>query len=404
VLLEGMVFLLLLLCLLATGTRGGILALGLTAPIILLASPISTRLKIIATISAFLVVSVGLFIMRDLILNRLVETTLGSQSIAYRIDAWQIGWQAIWERPWLGWGSDNFLVIFGQFGSAIQIPKETFDTAHNHLIAIAVGSGLIGLSLYFAVLGLTLVKLIDVVRGSDEIAKGNALLAAAAIISYQIASIFIFETIIAQPIYYLAIAYALMRSRTRVDFKAKWNTLILGIAAVLALAVIVNETAFWKSAERLRTVESSSDWTAKIAAARQETGGVRQEELLYLFSMETWQDWLMLSTQEKQSVRAVLDQLLIDSNIETLNWRTTFHLANAYLRMVSEYPDLQKSLKLLVDRTYQLAPLRPQSTRLLANYFIISGQTDRARQVLERYLEKNPDRPIMRTMLNELAI
>ena len=401
-LLESIAFLLLLLCLLATGTRGGILALVLTTPFIFWASPLSNRLKIVATLSAVMVVSISLYVMRDLILDRLVETTLGSQSIAYRIDAWQIGWQAIWERPWLGWGSDNFLVVFGQFSSAIQIPKETFDTAHNHLIAIAVGSGLIGLMLYILVPCLVLVKMLAIIRGQDEVARGNALLVAVVIIAYQAASIFIFETLIAQPIYYLVIGYGLMQSRSRIKFKPKWNLLSLGTASVLALAVITHEAAIWKSAERLKIVESSPDWTAKIAAASQETGGIRQEELLYLFSMESWQAWTTLSSEEKQLVRTVLDQMLIDSNIETLNWRTTFHLANAYLRMVVEYPDLQKSLRLLVDRTYQLAPLRPQSTRLLANYFIISGQDDRARQVLETYLEKNPDRPLMRGMLERL--
>lgn len=401
--LEVTIFFCLLLCLVASGTRGGILALAVTTPIILFASPTTTKVKVIIAGISAVVMSLSLLLMWDVVQTRMIETTMNSQAIAYRIDAWEIGWRGILEKPWLGWGSENFISVFGQFSSAIQISNETFDTAHNHFVAIAVGTGLIGLGAYVLVLALIIYQLWIGIRSRDAERNGNAMIAGSIVISYQVASVFIFESIVTQPIFFIAVAYCLSLSESKFSIPSN-RTLAMLCSLVLVVALVsVYEIKVWHSGKQLRAVESANNWQTKVNAARLQTGKLRQQELVYLFSVETSQHWVELNAHEKQQVRETLDQLVIDSQIETLNWRTTFHLANAYLRMVSDYPELIDSLQLLVDRTFQLAPERPQSHRLLANYFIVTGQNERATQVLASYLKKNPDRPIMQNMLERLT-
>ncbi|MFT5927926.1 MAG: O-antigen ligase, partial [Candidatus Azotimanducaceae bacterium] len=108
---------LLLFSLLATGARGGLLAVLFSAVVILYASSIPRKWKLTATAMGFVILIVGSFAMRDIVENRLIQSTLGNQSISYRLDAWQIGWQALIEKPWFGWGQENFISIFGQFST-----------------------------------------------------------------------------------------------------------------------------------------------------------------------------------------------------------------------------------------------------------------------------------------------
>jgi O-antigen ligase len=393
---------LLLFSLLATGARGGLLAFLFSAVVILYASSIPRKWKLIATAMGFVILTVGSFAMRDIIENRLTQSTLGNQSISYRLDAWQIGWQALIEKPWLGWGQENFISIFGQFSTPNQIANETFDTAHNHMVAIGVASGFVGLVSYLSVIGIALFLLWRGLHSSNQSTSDNSLLSLSVFLSYQIASLFLFENIISQPLFYISLAYCLYLAKPIRHLPSKFRPALAATAILAMIISSVYEVKVYQSATRIRTVEAVPEWSRKLVAANAESGGIRQEELLYLFAMETWGDWRNLNKQEQAAVKQTLETLIGDSNIVSLNWRTTFNIANAYLLMVNDYPDLLNELELLVQRTLQLAPERPQSHRLLANYFLVTNQQNEARQVLESYLKKNPQRPRMLEILERL--
>lgn len=400
--LEVTALVLLFFCLVATGSRGGLLAFFLSAVVVLYGSPLPRKWKLITTIAGALAILSSLLLMWDIVETRLAETTLTNQSIAYRLDAWQIGWHAIMERPWLGWGSENFIALFGQFSTAMQVPNETFDSAHNHLIAISAGTGFVGLTGYSAVILLALFVLWRGLHSTSVATSGNTQLGLAILVSYQIASFFLFEALVSQPIFFIAIGYCLYSSQPLFKVTNRIRPAFSTVLMVIIVITFLQEARFVKSASHLRSVEARSDWATKLTAANAESGGIRQEELVYLFAMETWGDWRSFSDSQKLEVRGVLENLIGDSDILRLNWRTTFHIANAYLLMVEDYPNLIGQLQLLVKRTGQLAPERPQSHRLLANYFIATNQPKEARQVLESYLKKNPDRPIMLATLEKL--
>ena len=392
----------LLVSLLATGARGGLLTFLFSAVAILYISSIPKKWKLITTSISILILVIGSVAMRDMLENRLVESTLGNQSISYRLDAWQIGWQAMLEKPWFGWGQENFISIFGQFSTPNQISNETFDTAHNHIIAIGVASGFVGLVSYFCVIAIAFFILLRGLHSTNQTMSDNSLLSLSIFLSYQMASLFLFENIISQPLFFISLAYCLYLAKPIRLLPSKLRPALAVMTVLAMLASSVYEVKVYQSATRIRTVEAVPDWSSKMIAANAETGGIRQEELLYLFAMEAWGDWRNLNQQEKAAVKLTLETLIGDSNIVALNWRTTFNIANAYLLMVNDYPDLVIQLELLVQRTLQLAPERPQSHRLLANYFLVTNQESQARRVLESYLKKNPERPRMLEMLERL--
>lgn len=76
--------------------------------------------------------------------NRLLYANVGEDRLAL----WQIGWQAFQQRPWLGWGPENFQSAFDYLarplGSAWMLEAGWYDRPHNLIIERLANLGLLG--------------------------------------------------------------------------------------------------------------------------------------------------------------------------------------------------------------------------------------------------------------------
>lgn len=72
-----------------------------------------------------------------------------------RILAWQIGWQGFLEKPFFGWGWENFNIIFNKYfePKVYRWGEENtwFDKSHNQLIDILALTGIFGLVSYLSI-------------------------------------------------------------------------------------------------------------------------------------------------------------------------------------------------------------------------------------------------------------
>ena len=73
-----------------------------------------------------------------------------------RLVVWQIGWKGFLERPWIGWGPENFELAFVKhFDPRLSIEgygrEVWFDRAHNVIVDTLVASGIVGLFGYLLV-------------------------------------------------------------------------------------------------------------------------------------------------------------------------------------------------------------------------------------------------------------
>ncbi len=125
-----------------------------------LASP---RLK--KTIAAGLVLAVVfvslIFVFKDSdfvkgsrILARVTDTSFKSATLQQRFAGWRTGIEAFKTRPLLGWGQENYYIVFHKFlDPYFYGPTETFDRPHNKYIDVLVSNGALGLLTYLAIFG-----------------------------------------------------------------------------------------------------------------------------------------------------------------------------------------------------------------------------------------------------------
>ncbi len=84
------------------------------------------------------------------LLQRIADANVHNPSFRKRRLAWSAGIDGFAEKPWLGWGPENYVVVFGRYATGFGIKTEIHDYAHNKLIEEAATKGLLGLVCHLA--------------------------------------------------------------------------------------------------------------------------------------------------------------------------------------------------------------------------------------------------------------
>lgn len=114
----------------------------------------------------------------------------GARSYHARESAWRAGIAAFADRPWLGWGQENFIVAFGRHAAGPPADGEVHDQAHNALIEKAVAEGVFGLATHLAIWAFALYIVIRAARVQARGDRAFTLSVGAALASYFLASQF----------------------------------------------------------------------------------------------------------------------------------------------------------------------------------------------------------------------
>ncbi|MDP3934680.1 MAG: O-antigen ligase family protein [Candidatus Giovannonibacteria bacterium] len=174
-----------------TATRGAIL--GLIGGAVLFALLLvwlegSRRSKVLASgiIGIVLALSGAFFVLRNTdfihknyVLKRFADISPQEQTVKSRFTIWGMAFEGFKEHPILGWGPENFNLVFNKYYKPQLWPQEPwFDRAHNVIFDWLIHGGILGLLAYLGafILGLyTLWK-----KQSDKLATAvfTALLAA----------------------------------------------------------------------------------------------------------------------------------------------------------------------------------------------------------------------------------
>lgn len=146
-----------------TATRGAILGFvgGIILMLILFSLTRSGQSrKISLTILAVVLAVIGIFIsMRntDFVKNNQVLSRFGSISASdgttkSRFMIWQMSWRGFQEHPILGWGQENYPLVFQKYyNPAMHGQEPWFDRSHNIVFDNLINAGVLGLVSYLSI-------------------------------------------------------------------------------------------------------------------------------------------------------------------------------------------------------------------------------------------------------------
>ena len=138
--------------------------------------------------------------------NRLASPSL-EKNFDDRVISWQIALSGIKKRPLLGWGWNNYDVVFSKFFNPAEFPQKSHpfvdpgNKPFNVPIEHALGSGIFGITAFFAVWAVFFWEVAKKKRGIGQFVGAFG-------IAYFIQNLALFETIATLPFVYLAFALA----------------------------------------------------------------------------------------------------------------------------------------------------------------------------------------------------
>jgi len=133
-----------------------------------------------------------------------------SSSWEARAVVWNMGFEGWKDRPWLGWGEENFNIPFAKhFDPGLPVTGDIwYDRVHNIVLDLLISSGVLGFLAYLAIFGTAIVGLLKICPKITE--KQNAFfpLGMIALLAvYFVQNFWVFDMISSYMVFFLTLAF-----------------------------------------------------------------------------------------------------------------------------------------------------------------------------------------------------
>ena len=304
------------LALFMTGTRGAMLGLigGAFLTFILLSfGPGAKKWRTITVSFLVILVAIGgvVSIARDtavvqniVFLNRLSSISTGEATVKARFFNMGIAWQGVKERPILGWGQENYALVFDKYYDPRMYAQEQwFDRVHNSIFDWWIAGGTLGLLAFFSLFASALWVLWKGILG-----KGNAFsheersILTGLLAGYFVHNLTVFDNITSSILFVTILGYIAYREIqstntapiVKREFLPEWALAVAApVAGALAIFFIWSINANAMKANKLI-----------IAAMQQQSAGLEQ-------NLKFFQDSISYGTLGMQEAREQLAQVAV---------------------------------------------------------------------------------------------
>lgn len=376
-----------------TGTRGAMLGLlgglGLSALLVAWRGREHPRLrKISLGVIVAIVFMVGLFasikntqfVQESEMLRRFTNISLTDGTVQSRLVLWSgVALPGFYERPILGWGQDNFIVVFGKHYDARMYKQEPwFDRAHNVFFDWLISAGVLGLLSYLSLFGVALFVLWkkSAHLSVPERALGTGLLA-----GYFVHNIFVFDHLISYVFFFLFLGFvASAYARDEGETEDK-GTKTRGVESFISDPTLRRTAAVGVSVVALIAVYATT--IPHITAS--------QNIIKSIMGLQTGD-----FTGPLERFEYAIDDPVADDEARSQLSRVAFTVAAATNPIVTEEIKQQYRQKTLEELQKSVAE-DPTSTRpkyFLAIFHARTGNFPEAIRLFEELLLVNPDRQI----------
>lgn len=230
-----------------TGTRGTMLGLvggAFLGALILAWGSREMRRIAVTTVVVLPLLGGVLFLLKDHaviqsvpFLQRLATISLEDSTTKARFMNWGMAWEGVKERPVLGWGQENYAIVFDKYYNPQMFGQEQwFDRVHNVVFDWLVAAGFLGLLSY---LSLFVFALWGLWKSAAFTSYERSILAGL-LAAYFFHNLFVFDNIFSYILFASVLAYIAWRSseNSRAIALPQVPTMLLPVAVLVALALV----------------------------------------------------------------------------------------------------------------------------------------------------------------------
>ncbi|OGY94211.1 MAG: hypothetical protein A2406_01905 [Candidatus Komeilibacteria bacterium RIFOXYC1_FULL_37_11] len=392
-----------------TQTRGvlvGLFIAGVVVAIFLLFSHyVSKKVKyfIVVGLTLFILFTGSIFVFKDSdfiqnnsTLRRVANISITDATTETRLLTWQLSLRGFTERPILGWGVENFYLVFNKYFPN-QIFKDAgsrvwFDRPHNVFLQYLVDGGILGLLAYLAIFIFALRNFWKHYKKTHD--PVTISIFGGLLIAYLVQNFFVFDSLNS---YILLVVFLAVSIFLAGDFETnkKWLTSKY-LAIPLALLVLI--FGFYLNIPQLQTnrqfITRYTDLQKDIAQGQYRRADL--DKLLvvidqqYLGKFELAQVYsefvpnlvraqILSPIETKYFIDTAEEKMLQNIKAQPKNVRHHSFLTNLYFNAAMLDPVYaQKGIDLIENQALVLSPTRVQLYYGLGQFYINLGENEQA--------------------------
>lgn len=355
------------------------------------------------------------FLKDTFIFNRFAS--LISSSGATRLTAWQSGLKSFLDRPFLGFGPENFAIAFDRnynpfFGTMPGLDEHWWGRAHNFIVEWLTTLGIVGFAAYLLVYGYMISHLNKIrkeMKNPHSAATATMLISVFA--GYFTYNFFNFDTPAVLTLIFILWGYSYFLINENVDATTKIKTVILpkiakyGLIPILFILIfifwrynlkpfIINIRANKMEMNFLNDPEKFFNGYAKIT---EKSGYIEHDlNLRFYSSAIKYTSWLSQNGKIEDSIakRKILIGLL-EKNLRIMPYytRNYIFLGDSYTYLIT-LENKNKAENFAKARDYylkavELSPKRQEGQMGLAQLYRSVGQYDESIKILKNTIELN---------------
>ncbi len=335
------------------------------------------------------------FVDASFTLRRVTQVSLTDASIKGRLTAASAGLRAFRDKPFLGWGPENYLIAWGRYFDLDSGVTERFDQAHNKLVEELTTKGAFGLATYLWIWGAICWVIFRSMRRREPSDRVLIAFLAAALVGFFAQNMFLFDSPVTSLQFAVMIAFVaaeemwLRRSdadpeetepspnRQSAGFLSydsviaratadRLRTPIGGIIGAVALAAVVsaslvyfNVRPFSAAVAAVQTSDPQISWSDRFAFFEEsisEFPGLANYPRLLLMSQVT-NNIGSLNVEELNSALELIEREGAAAlKGEPESWRVHLSLARFYQLISQVDPDSLETARQHLDEGIRLAP------------------------------------------------
>jgi tetratricopeptide (TPR) repeat protein len=331
---------------------------------------------LLVLIGGFFLVKDQAWVQRIGFLQRLATISLEDATTKARFINWSMAWKGVQEKPILGWGQENYALVFDKYYDPRMHSQEPwFDRVHNIIFDWWVAGGTLGLIAYLSIF-LAALYALWFSRGFT-IAERSILTGLLA--GYFVHNFFVFDNVTSYILFGTVLAFLAYRADKAREARALWSgeirrayvpyVALLCVLALLFVAWGVNQRPLAANRLLLQAIAPQGQPSSNLEY-------MRQSIALGTFGMQE-------AREQLAQMAAQASQLSLPSETK----RQFFELAESEMRKQEE-----------------MSPLDARFPLFLGVLYSAYGLHNEAKAAYERALEDSPRKQAIMFQLAENAI
>ncbi|MEK7560720.1 MAG: O-antigen ligase family protein [Patescibacteria group bacterium] len=147
------------------------------------------------------------FVQQSEVLRRLTNYSFTEGTIQARFKIWNMSWRGFRERPILGWGQENYYLVFQKFYNPGLFGDEPwFDRSHNVFFDWLIHAGIAGLVGYLSLVASAFAMIFSMVR-KNSLSFWEAAVLSGMFLAHFFQNVFVFENLNTYFLFFTFLAY-----------------------------------------------------------------------------------------------------------------------------------------------------------------------------------------------------